>query len=123
MAVPGDRTPSVRLLIIAASVGVLFGLAGTVLGALALTRGPQQVSITSTSAPTTHEVVVPDMLIQTPPQAEAELQSVGLYARVITTSSLSSLNAGLIASQVPVGGAKVPPGSVVTLSVSSGPMR
>ena len=126
MSGPREKTPAFRVLIAAASVGILFGVVGTVLGVVALTRGPEQAkqaarSHVSSNGSTTsvHTVTVPDVIDQTTPKAEAELQSIGLNVTVSTTSSPSSANVGLIVAQQPVGGSKVVPGHVIWISVSS----
>lgn len=62
---------------------------------------------------------VPDVVGETQAQGTTDIQAVGLVVAVQTAYS-STVAAGLIISQSPVGGAQVSPGSTVTITVSLG---
>jgi hypothetical protein len=74
------------------------------------------VSVNVTRPP---DVTVPDVIGQTDTAAEAALGNVGLTSTVRAVFS-NSVAQGLVIDQAPGGGTTVPPGTAVTLTVSSG---
>ncbi len=63
---------------------------------------------------------VPSLTGKSPSPATTELSAAGLKVGTVATSASASLAAGLILSESPVAGARVPAGSSVNLLVSSG---
>jgi hypothetical protein len=74
------------------------------------------VSITVTPPPT---VDVPDVIGMTTAQATAAVQAVGLVAQQKTAAS-NTVPSGRVMSQTPIGSSKVPPGSAVVITTSTG---
>src|SRR5439155_419954 len=77
---------------------------------------------TTISGPTTNTtyVVVPPVLHKSVADATNLLNAVGLVTQVATVQVASPLPQGTVLGATPGGGAKVPSGSTVTLTVSSG---
>jgi len=66
-------------------------------------------------------VTIPDVVGMAQGDAEVEITSAGLAVGTITTQCNDSAPAGSVISQSPAGGASVPPGTAVDLTVSTGP--
>lgn len=69
---------------------------------------------------TSGAVIVPDVVGKTLAAATSDLTAAGLFTSVINVAS-STVPRGVVISELPPAGSSVTPGSVVTLSVSSGP--
>ena len=77
-----------------------------------------QLCIMTPAAATT--ITVPSVAGQTQAAATASLTTAGLTVGTVTTASSSTVATGSVISQNPLSGAKVAPGSAVSLVVSSG---
>ena len=76
-----------------------------------------EVAITISAPP--ENVIVPTVIGQTQDSAENEITAAGLGVDVTTAPSDQA--AGIVIAQDPEGGAELPPGDVVTITVSEGP--
>ncbi len=76
--------------------------------ALVVSKGPEPVE-------------VPDVVGQTPANAEAAVIAAGLTLGTVTEAYSATIPAGVVCSQNPIPGTPVPPGSAVALVVSRGP--
>ena len=76
-----------------------------------------EVAITISAPP--ENVIVPTVIGQTQDSAENEITAAGLGVDV--TTAPSDQEPGIVIAQDPEGGAELPPGDVVTITVSEGP--
>ena len=66
-------------------------------------------------------ITVPSVVFLDQATAEGQIVAAGLLVGAISTATSASVPAGDVISQLPVGGASVPPGTAVSLVVSLGP--
>ena len=116
---PGHASRLPRRWLIAGLAAVVVVGVGVGLG-LAFAGGTGRT--TNTPPPATHlaSISVPVVVGQTPANAATTLTSAGLKVEQTMTSS-TAVPQGQVASQEPAAGTAVPPGTTVTIFVSSGP--
>ncbi|MFL6026350.1 MAG: PASTA domain-containing protein [Friedmanniella sp.] len=107
---PDRRGTALRALVIAASAFLLLGL-----GAFALYRllGPAGTSAAS--------VQVPDVVGRTRAEADTRLRNADLVPRFTDVDGKAGKSVDRVVKQSPGGGGSIPPGSVITLEVNTGP--
>jgi hypothetical protein len=115
-SVPVARRRTRTIALVAFSVVILASL-GT---ALALINSP------GNNRPRGHApavTTVPNLLGMSEAQAEGSLQAVGLTGGEVQTAPSPTVGPGLVLSQAPQAGSRMPTGSEILLTVSAGPPR
>jgi serine/threonine-protein kinase len=93
---------------------LLVALAALVIAVLAFQHKPHSQPGTSSG------VVLPDVIGLAQPEATSRLAAIGLQSRAESRRDVNVPN-GVVLSQVPLAGRKLPKGGTVTIFVSTGP--
>ena len=111
------------------TASVTKGFSSTVVKGVVISQAPsagQKVPIETSVGIVVSEgaqnVSVPGLSGQSQSQATTTLKSLGLGTQVVTNYNTSGVSKGQVADQFPAAGTSVPPGTIVGLVVSGGPI-
>lgn len=99
---------------VVSGAALLVALVALVIAVLAFQHKPHSQPETSSG------VVLPNVIGLAQPEATSRLTAIGLQSRAESRQDVNVPN-GVVLSQVPLAGAKLPKGDTVTIFVSAGP--